>query len=311
MNLKKIKGIMVLYAKSLYRIVVPQILRNVVSELRFYEKHKFKMRIIQYLKKELKTNPDSEKQEVLDYLRKNVSSSFPYNFGEKKEKVFIEGKCLYVMYDGKKMYFPDTMTISDVQNSYMALIKQININSPHRYQYGEFQVLEGDVVFDLGAAEGIFALTVIDKCKKVYLFEPDEKWLEPLALTFAPWKDKVTIINKFISDCNDDKNIRLDDFLVQEKTDINFIKADLEGMEAQFLEGAQHTLATPPPRNDNDVPLRIAICTYHKSGDAEKFNEVLSRYGFRTEFSRGYYINFQDDNLPYLRRGLLRGTKAS
>jgi 16S rRNA A1518/A1519 N6-dimethyltransferase RsmA/KsgA/DIM1 with predicted DNA glycosylase/AP lyase activity len=48
-------------------------------------------------------------------------------------------------------------------------------------------VAEGDVVVDAGAAEGNFALSVIDKASKVYIIEGDAGWCEALRQTFLPY----------------------------------------------------------------------------------------------------------------------------
>jgi len=52
----------------------------------------------------------------------------------------------------------------------------------------------------------------------------------------VPWKEKVVIVNKFISNTTEDNHITLDDFLAGNK--IDFIKADIEGAERKLLKGA-------------------------------------------------------------------------
>lgn len=51
------------------------------------------------------------------------------------------------------------------------------------------------IVADIGTAEGIFALNIIHSVKKVYLFECDPEWIIPLEKTFAPWINKIEIVN--------------------------------------------------------------------------------------------------------------------
>ena len=86
------------------------------------------------------------------------------------------------------------------------------MNSPHRYLTESFTIGQNDVLADIGAAEGNFSLAVIEKVKKIYIFEYDQEWIEALRATFAPWSDKVEIINKFVSDKNDEYHIRFDTF---------------------------------------------------------------------------------------------------
>jgi hypothetical protein len=101
--------------------------------------------------------------------------------------------------------------------------------------------LDGDIVADIGAAEGIFALSVVEKEKEIYLFECEEKWIEVLKKTFEPWQEIVRIVNKYIMDDSADKSITLDDFFLNKE--INFVKADIEGYETLLLKGAKKALS--------------------------------------------------------------------
>jgi hypothetical protein len=181
------------------------------------------------------------------------------------------------------------------------LLLEQDIDSPHRYEYSDFQVKNGDIVVDCGVAEGNFALSIVEKAQKIYLFECDPKWIESLEKTFSPWKEKVVIVNKYVSDTNDNSCVRLDDFF--DGKIINFLKADIEGAELSLLAGAMKILSS-------SKNLRIAICTYHKQNDAKEFNEILQGYGFITEYSKGYSLPRGTNACPpYLRRGLIRATK--
>jgi hypothetical protein len=208
------------------------------------------------------------------------------------------------VYENKKLFFPLNWKIEQIRSYYKGLVKEQHVDSPHRYETDEVRVSSGDIVVDLGAAEGFWGLMVIERVKRLYLFEALEEWIEPLTLTFRPWKDKVVIINKFINSFNDECNITLDAFLKAEKIKADFIKADLEGIESQFLEGARETLS----KQEN---LKLSICTYHKQDDADRFNALLIKNGFQTKFSKGFFIRYSQYDLdtPYLRRGVLYGKK--
>jgi len=128
---------------------------------------------------------------------------------------------------------------------------------------------DGDVVFDIGAAAGIFGLDTIERAKKFFLFECSPIWIEPLNKTFEPWEEKTLVVEKMISDHTDAalNFITVDDFVLTgeyggNKTSI-FIKADIEGAELSLLRGAQQTL-----ENTNDV--RIALTYYHNHNDARE-----------------------------------------
>jgi hypothetical protein len=84
-------------------------------------------------------------------------------------------------------------------------------------------------------------LTYAEQAKKIYLFECNPEWLQALQKTFEPWKDKIAIINKYVSDISDGINITLDDCFENET--INFVKADIEGYELKLLDGGIKTLS--------------------------------------------------------------------
>jgi precorrin-6B methylase 2 len=267
-----------------------------------------KWKIISYLKKDLRNNQTVEKIEIVDFLTHNPWSVFPYNFIKKYNRkdtiVYTDNDCgmKYVLQDNKKLYFKNNWKNKKVQKYYNNLLIEQDIDSPHRYEYSDFHVQKGDIVVDVGVAEGNFALSIIEEAKRVYLFEVDENWIDALKMTFAPWKEKVIIVNKYVSDTNDNNCIRLDDFFKGEQ--INFLKADVEGAELQLLKGAKIILST-------QKSMKIAICTYHKQNDVENLNQMLMNYDFHTEFSKGYMIFLHDKTLapPYLRKGLIRATK--
>jgi hypothetical protein len=202
------------------------------------------------------------------------------------------------------LYFKRDWDEEQIQKYYNGLLIEQDISSPHRYETAEFHVSEGDVVIDAGVAEGNFALSIVDKVKKLYLFEVDEAWIEVLKITFAPWKDKVIIINKYVSNNNKDNCITLDSFFGDEQ--IDFIKADIEGAESQLLDGAKTILS-------RQTSIKIVLCTYHKHRDADILNRMLIEKGFSAEFSKGYMIFYYEayDKLkpPYLRKGLIKAKK--
>jgi hypothetical protein len=159
------------------------------------------------------------------------------------------------------------------------------------------------VLFDVGAAEGNFALSVVEKASRIILFEADKEWVEPLKATFEPWKDKVEIVNKFVSNISDSENTTLDDHISGENAG-TFLKIDVEGAESRLLNGCKRILS-------EKKPLKVAICTYHKQNDEKEFSELLTQKGFKTSPSNGYMLFFYDKQIkaPYFRRGLIRAQK--
>ncbi|MDR1930056.1 MAG: FkbM family methyltransferase [Treponema sp.] len=264
--------------------------------------------IVNYFNKLDKKSQDHEIMEIVNYFENNPFSVFPYNFMKKYRvdniTVYRDEACKmkYVLHEKKRMYFPKNWDDDSVRGYYNGLLIEQDTNSPHRYEDDEFHVNNGDILADIGAAEGLFALSNIEKASKVCLFECDVEWIGALTKTFEPWMEKVRIINKYISDQTKGEYITLDDFLNGGR--INFIKADIEGSEIALLKGAKILLST----QDN---LQMVLCTYHRENDAEDLKKILLENGFDTRFTKRYMIFIFDKSLkePYLRRGIIRAMK--
>lgn len=292
------------------RSIVPAFIGKQVWAIKnAYRLNKLKKEILNYYKA-LPTNVINEEQRsALDFIERNGVSAFPYDFQNKYSpaavQVFLDAQLglRYVMLDGKRLYFKRSWSEKEIKNSYYFLEMEQDVESPHRYLTPDFQVVEGDVVVDVGAAEGNFSLSVIEKARAIYLFETDEEWIEALEATFAPWKDKIHLINKFVSDVNNDKNVTLDDFF-KDKGGFDFIKIDVDGAERQLLSGYENLLSS-------GKPLKVALCTYHQQNDEKEFTELLSKKGFNITISKNYMLFIYAEPLkpPYFRRALIRAIR--
>jgi hypothetical protein len=282
---------------------VPKPIRTVLL------KKSLRKKIPEYFASIPKNEVNDEQKEVLQFLRKNEIRIFPYPFHadyspDKIEVLYDpEKEMRYVLQDGKRLYFKKRWGIKKIRKSYCELMREQDINSPHRYLTDSFTTGQNDVLADIGAAEGNFSLAVIDRIRKIYIFEYDQEWIEALKATFAPWPDKVEIINKFVSDKNDNSNIRFDTFFESRK-DVNFLKIDVDGAESIVLNSCDSVFKT-------QQSFKIALCTYHKNNDEKDFTALLKNYGFTISPSKGYMINYYDKKMkaPYLRRGLIRAIK--
>ena len=154
--------------------------------------------------------------------------------------------------------------------------------SAHRYVVS-YSELTDKVLLDIGAAEAIFALDTIEYVNHAYLFECDERWLEALKATFAPWKEKVTIVRKYVSDINDENSVTLDFFFSEKQTDDLFLKMDIEGNERKALEGAKKLL-----RKAKNISG--SVCIYHLHDDKNIIQKLLDDFSFITEIQSGYLI---------------------
>jgi hypothetical protein len=270
------------------------------------ELEQLKKNILDYYLTRETLNPEEEK--VIAYLQKNGIHVFPYRFKDKynpkKIKVYKdkEVNLYYIIFENKRLYYYKLKKIKKVQKYFNTLFIEQDIDSPHRYLTQNFNVKPDHVIVDVGAADGNFSLSVVEKAKELYLFEPHHQWVQALRSTFQPWKEKVNIIQKFVSNKNDGNNVSLDGFF-HNKT-IDFLKIDAEGSEDQVLDGCKNILS-------KRKQIKVALCAYHRQNDGIHFSKTLRQHGFSVTNSDGYMIFHDDKNLrePYLRRGILRATK--
>jgi hypothetical protein len=289
---------------SIYRVLVPKPLRTVLL------KRSLRKKILEQFALLSGNDVNEEQKEIVRYLQKNKVSIFPYPFHSNYSPDMIEvmhdsnNGMRYVILEGKRLYFKKRWSGKRIKKAFCDLMREQDIKSPHRYLTDAFNVGKNDIVADIGAAEGNFSLAVIDKVRKIYLFEYDPEWTEPLRATFAPWSEKVEIINKYVSDRNDSSHIRFDTFFDYTK-DVTFLKIDVDGAESVVLSSCHKTFST-------SRALKVALCTYHKNDDEKDFTPLLKGFGFSVTPSYGYMINYYDKKLkaPYLRRGLIRAVKV-
>lgn len=207
----------------------------------------------------------------------------------------------YVIDQGKRLYFPalsHSLTTSQIWREYQDLSLEQEPTCPHCYCDEQFRLSPGEVLADIGAAEGIFALRHIELIKHAYLFECEERWLKPLQATFAPYQEKVTIVPARVASSEAHGSLTLDGYFGDKQVD--FIKADIEGAERDMLEGGQQLLASA-------LHLKLALCTYHQVSHESAFRQQLEAAGFSCSHTPGY-IFLRKPELG-LRRGVLRASK--
>jgi hypothetical protein len=291
------------YLFPIYRILVPKPLRTVIL------KKTLRKDILKHFASLPANEINDEQREVLAYLENNPVRIFPYpfhdNYSAEKIDVFYDSEngMRYVMQEGKRLYFKKRWSEKRIKRAYSDLVREQDINSPHRYLTDSFTIGEDDILADIGAAEGNFSLSVIEKVKKIYLFEYDREWTEALRATFSPWAEKVEIINKYVSDSDDESHVRLDTFYKQNK-DLTFLKIDVDGAESIVLNSCNEVFKGPGS-------FKVALCTYHKNNDEKDFTILLKNHGFSITPSKGYMIHYYDKKMkaPFLRRGLIRAVR--
>ncbi len=288
---------------QIYRVLVPKPIRTCIL------KKNLRKKILDYYSSLPQNEVNEEQKEVIRYLEVNPLTIFPYSFSSdyspQKIEVHYDASTglHYVIQDEKRLYFIKRWRKNRIQRAYADLSREQDIQSPHRYLSEDFGIGQDDVIADIGAAEGNFSLSIIEKVKKIYLVEDDKEWIRALNATFAPWKDKVEIIDMHVADFDDNKNTTLDS-LIRSHNDITMLKIDVDGNEQKLLDGASDLLS-------GKRKLKIAICTYHKANDEITFTQLLQGSGFRVSPSRGYMIFFYDKKIkkPWLRKGLIRAVR--
>ena len=223
--------------------------------------------------------------------------------------VDVGAKLPFVVHKNKKLFFKEDTTENEARSTYnyyfqseRLLGDEANQNAPHQYQSPRIYVTEGDVVFDIGAAEGLFALDQIDKASHIVIVESDPAWMEPLKHTFAPYSNKVTIIQKFVSATDTETTISLGKLLSDFDYESAFIKMDIEGFELPSLTSAKSVLS--------QKSTKLSIATYHKQHDAEELKAIFDSLGYYSEFSDGYMLFhlYDTPEPPYFRHGIIRAT---
>jgi FkbM family methyltransferase len=152
----------------------------------------------------------------------------------------------------------------------------------HHYEHETTPVHADDVVVDLGAADGLFSLNVVNRCRKVIMIEPNPLFGLSLEKTFKSYiAEQKAVLLKFAAgsiekrvnlfdnggsstvDATVDGNCimcPLDALLAAEK-DVNYIKADVEGAEMDVLQGAREVIKKHKPK--------MAITCYHPENDPD------------------------------------------
>ncbi|HEY7089618.1 MAG TPA: FkbM family methyltransferase [Tepidisphaeraceae bacterium] len=254
---------------------------------------------------------DPEIAPIVDYLRRHPEMPVPletrpacdYVDHLSADAVKVEAdpaeSCPFVMVNGDRIYFPTGYGEADIRRRVNIAFIEQHPQSPHLYVDSQCRFGPNATAVLAGASDGIFALSIRDRLRKGYLFEPNADWHRPLALTIKPFGDKFEIVPKFLSDHDAPDSARLDAFM-KDRGELDYLQADVEGGESALLAGAMETLRRSPS-------VHCSICSYHNHDDARDLSRILESTGLKTRFSQGYFVmGFRS---PYLRRAIIYGWK--
>lgn len=250
-----------------------------------------------------------ELRRVAAYVVSNGIHMFPYEFRLKYSpaaiKVYFDENIgyPYVLVNAGRVYFPKDMQEAEIQNGVATALMEQDEKSPHRYLSENTKLKPDNIAVLVGASDGIFCLSIINRIRKAYLFEPDDHWVIPLKYTFAPYNGKVEVVKKFISAIDKDDKISLDTFFSKKGEYVNYIQADIEGGEKDLLIGARNLL-----KNSN---VQLSVCCYHREKDEKELSEMLLHHGFRVEYSAGYMLMWMQVpcGKPFFRKGVIYASK--
>lgn len=245
----------------------------------------------------------------VNYIKRKGLHVFPYSFSEKYENLEIEVymddilQMPYVMRNGKRLYYPRELGRDTVRKKYCELLREQDIASPHLYWDKTNKPKAGDVLLDIGAAEGFVSLDYIDIVDHIYTVECEPMWVEALNATFSANPEKITIIEKYCGDCVDDSMTTVDNILSGVKNQRIVIKMDVEGAELKVLDGCKETI------RNND--MKFAVTTYHNQGDAKRIAKWMKERRFHYHFSKGVMLfPYSKQERPYFRKGILRASST-
>ena len=188
-----------------------------------------------------------------------------------------------------KLFWPKTFSLARLDQ---VIAETFDVDDWHYYQKEHTEVEQGEIILDIGTAEGLFPLTVIDKCSHVYMIEPSILFYKCLGKTFSDFSEKVTIFNTAVGnedgmisfdenslegmisfDKNENINkitIRKIDSLFNNGEKITYLKADIEGFELEMLKGAEEVIKRNKPK--------IAITTYHIPNNPAEIISLIKSY---------------------------------
>lgn len=251
---------------------------------------------------------DAEVLEVMEFLRTSETQMLPYRWvGEyKPEDIAVRRDAsgrVRATVKAASVYFPTALSEDNVAAAVANALAEQDPRSPHAYWWDDLEPRSDDVAVLVGASDGIYALDLVDRVARLYLFEADWDWIDALERTLEPWRHKVVIIPKYVGDQDGESTVTLDAFFAAEGVRPNYLQADVEGGELALLNGARRILAAADR-------IAVSICCYHHQDDEATLECILHEMGFITHTTAGYMVLWpQLLSPPYLRRGVIHAIK--
>src|SRR5262245_49939346 len=134
---------------------------------------------------------DPEIAPIIDYLRRHpeitvpLDARPPYDFADQfsPESITVEfddrERHPFVLVNGDRIYFPPEYSHDEIRLRVSIALMEQHPDSPHLYVDGRCQFGPDANAVLAGASDGIFALSIRDRLRKAYLFEPNSAWHKP------------------------------------------------------------------------------------------------------------------------------------
>jgi FkbM family methyltransferase len=201
------------------------------------------------------------------------------------------------------LFWPTRLGLFDL---YKAATDCLHEEDWHHYEVPETRVQPGDMVLDCGAAEGIFALSVLERAGRIAIFEPSPDFAGSLQRTFGNAPNAIVVPaalgsvegKAFLSGGSLYGFVRMDDgipinvttvdaWAARTNTRVDFMKGDLESYEFEVLKGARTIIQRDRPK--------IAFTVYHPGNNwkemAAFLRGLVPEYQFRIKglsYNAGY-----------------------
>jgi FkbM family methyltransferase len=231
----------------------------------------------------------------IELLRYFFSSSYFKKASHFIKEIKKEGDYILVFLKSCKdpLYIPADI---NEQSLKQVIVECFYTDNWHFYEIPQTKVLKNDTVVDCGAAEGLFAMLIKDRCNMVYLIEPLTKFVNALEKTFQNVDNTAILpcaisnrefhskmlssdISSSLSDNGEGEAVQvttLDKLFFEKGIAVNYLKLDLEGHDFEALLGAEQLIRKNKPK--------IAVTTYHKKEHAAQIEAFL------TQLNLGYKI---------------------
>ena len=124
--------------------------------------------------------------ELLKFLIKPKVDVIAKKFIEKIDSSDDYNKVTFLNLN-RELYWPKKFAVSGI---FQVTAETFDTNDWHYYQYEKTPVVKGEILLDIGTAEGLFPLVVLDKCSHIYMVEPSQYFFNSLVKTFEQDKEK-------------------------------------------------------------------------------------------------------------------------